>query len=100
MSTPDKKHVEYTKIIFTGVFLLTVAAVVIGCHLAYKLQDSTIMIAIISGVFAELATHTAVYAWKTKTINKTIILLDFINNLPDDVNTKEGIITAMINNIN
>lgn len=87
---------EWTKIMYLVIVILTIFVTLFACYVTIAFQDTTILTVLIGAVFAELATFSATYAWKTKSINKTKIIIDFINNLPDDVSTKEGIITAMI----
>lgn len=90
---------EWTKIMYLIIIILTVVVTIFSCYVTITFQDTTTLNILIGSVFAELATFSATYAWKTKTINKTRIIIDFINQLPDDVSSKEGIITSMINNI-
>lgn len=90
---------EWTKVIYTIVILITIFVTLFSCYVTIKFEDTTLLQILIGAVFAELATYSATYAWKTKSINKTHIIIDFINNLPDDVSTKEGIITAMISSM-
>lgn len=90
---------EWTKIIYAIVILLTIGISICACVATFKFGDTSIIITLITAIFAELGIYSATYAWKTKTINKTKILLDFINKLPDDVTTKENIIVTLISNM-
>lgn len=94
--TTGKPKREYTKIIFTAIVILTIFISLFTCYVTIRFEDTSLLGILIGAVFAELATYSATYAWKTKSINKTRIILEFINDLPDDVSSKEGIITAMI----
>ena len=90
---------EYTKVIYTWIVILTFFISIFTCYVTIKFEDTSLLGILISAVFVELATYSATYAWKTKSINKTRIILDFINDLPDDVSSKEGIITSMISSM-
>jgi hypothetical protein len=90
---------EYTKVIYTAIVILTIFVSIFTCYVTIRFEDTGLLGILIGAIFAELATYSATYAWKTKSINKTRIILDFINNLPDDVSTKEGIITSMISSM-
>lgn len=97
----DKKYpkFEWTKVMYLVIIILTVFVTIFTCYAVIKFQDMGTLNILIGSVFAELGVFSATYAWKTKSINKTRIILDFINGLPDDVSSKEGIITAMISSI-
>ena len=96
----NNKHIEWTKIVYTIILILTVFVTIFTCYVTIKFEDTSLLSILIGALFAELATYSATYAWKTKTINKTRIIIEFVNSLPDDVSSKEGIITAMISNLN
>jgi hypothetical protein len=100
MKNNKTKSFEWTKVIYTAVVVLTVFVTIFACYATIRFEDTSILQILIGAVFAELATYSATYAWKTKAINKTRIIIEFVNNLPDDISTKEGIITSMINNMN
>ena len=62
-------QVEFSKLIFWFVFLLTVGVTVFGCALMWRVGDTSGLAVLIPAVFAEFATATGFYYWKAKNEN-------------------------------
>ena len=65
-----KKKVEFSKIIFAGVSVLTLAITVFSCRMIWITMDTTALAYLIPAVFAEMATGTGFYYTKAKAENK------------------------------
>lgn len=65
-----KKKVEFSKIIFVGVSVLTVAITVFSCCLIWNTKDTSALAYLIPAVFAEMAAATGFYYTKAKVENK------------------------------
>lgn len=63
-------QIEFSKLIFWFVFLLTLGVTIFGCALMWKTGDTSALAYIIPAVFTEFATTTAFYYWKAKNENK------------------------------
>lgn len=63
-------QIEFSKLIFWFVFLLTLGVTIFGCALMWKTGDTSALAVIIPAVFAEFATTTAFYYWKAKNENR------------------------------
>lgn len=65
-----KKKVEFSKIIFVGVSVLTLAITVYSCCLIWITKDTSALAYLIPAVFAEMASATGFYYTKAKAENK------------------------------
>lgn len=65
-----KKKIEFSKIIFLGVSVLTLAITVFACLLIWETKDSSALAYLIPAVFTEMAAATGFYYSKAKTENK------------------------------
>ena len=65
-----KKKVEFSKLIFVGVSVLTVAITVFSCRMIWLTMDTSALAYLIPAVFAEMATATGYYYTKAKVENK------------------------------
>lgn len=65
-----KKKVEFSKIIFAGVSVLTLAITVFSCRMIWITMDTSALAYLIPAVFAEMATGTGFYYTKAKAENK------------------------------
>ena len=65
-----KKKVEFSKLIFVGVSVLTLAITVFSCRIIWLTMDPTALAYLIPAVFAEMAAATGFYFTKAKVENK------------------------------
>ena len=65
-----KKKVEFSKLIFIGVSILTVAITVFSCCMIWRTMDTSALAYLIPAVFAEMAAATGFYYTKAKVENK------------------------------
>ena len=65
-----KKKVEFSKLIFVGVSVLTLAITFFACRMIWITMDTSALAYLIPAVFAELASATAFYYTKAKAENK------------------------------
>lgn len=65
-----KKKVEFSKLIFVGVSVLTVAITVFSCYMIWITMDTSALAYLIPAVFAEMAAATGFYYTKAKVENK------------------------------
>ena len=65
-----KKKMEFSKIIFVGVSVLTVAITVFSCCMICITMDTSALAYLIPAVFAEMAAATGFYYTKAKVENK------------------------------
>lgn len=65
-----KKKVEFSKLIFVGVSVLTVAITVFSCRMIWLTMDTSALAYLIPAVFTEMASATGFYYTKAKTENK------------------------------
>lgn len=63
------KVIEFSKIIFVGVTILTVSVVVFSCVMIWRTQDLSPLAYLIPSVFVEMATATGYYYEKAKKEN-------------------------------
>ena len=65
-----KKKVEFSKLIFVGVSVLTLAITVFSCRVIWLTMDTSALAYLIPAVFAEMASATGFYYTKAKAENK------------------------------
>ena len=65
-----KKRFEFSKLIFAGVAIATIAVVVFSCRMIYVTGDLSTLAYLIPSVFAELATATGFYYRKAQKENE------------------------------
>lgn len=65
-----KKKVEFSKLIFVGVSVLTLAITVFSCRMIWITMDTSALAYLIPAVFAEMASATGFYYTKAKAENK------------------------------
>lgn len=65
-----KKKVEFSKLIFVGVSVLTLAITVFSCRMIWLTMDTSALAYLIPAVFAEMASATGFYYTKAKAENK------------------------------
>ena len=65
-----KKKVEFSKLIFVGVSVFTIAITVFSCRMIWITMDTTALAYLIPAVFAEMAAATGFYYTKAKVENK------------------------------
>ena len=65
-----KKKIEFSKLIFIGVSIVTVAITVFSCVIIWTTKDTTALAYLIPAVFAEMASATAFYYNKAQAENK------------------------------
>lgn len=66
----SRKKIEFSKLIFIGVSIATIAVVVFSCRMIYLTGDLSPLAYLIPSVFAELATATGFYYHKAKKENE------------------------------
>jgi len=64
------KKVEFSKLIFVGVSVVTVAIVLFSCRMIWITMDTSALAYLIPAVFAEMASATGFYYSKAKAENK------------------------------
>ena len=64
------KKLEFSKLIFICVSIGTVAITIFSCVMAWRTMDTSVLTYLIPSAFAELATGTGFYYWKSKADNK------------------------------
>ena len=65
-----RKKVEFSKLIFVGVSVLTVSIVAFSCYMIRVTMDTGPLAYLIPAVFTEMASATGFYYWKAKAENK------------------------------
>lgn len=65
-----RKKVEFSKLIFVGVSVLTLAITVFCCYMIWLTMDTSALAYLIPAVFTEMATGTGFYYSKAKAENK------------------------------
>ena len=65
-----KKKTEFSKLIFVGVSILTLAITVFACRIIWITMDTSALSYLIPAVFAEMASATGFYYSKAKAENK------------------------------
>ena len=65
-----KKKVEFSKLVFLGVSIVTIAITVFSCRMIWLTMDTSALAYLIPAVFAEMATGTGFYYSKAKAENK------------------------------
>jgi len=66
----EKKKVEFSKLIFVGVSIGTVAITIFSCVIIWRTMDTSALSYLIPAVFAEMASATGFYYTKAKAENK------------------------------
>lgn len=66
----SKKTVEFSKLIFIAVSVLTVAITVFSCCMIWRTMDTSALAYLIPAIFAEMAAATGFYYSKAKAENK------------------------------
>lgn len=65
-----RKKVEFSKLVFVGVSVLTLAITVFSCRMIWLTMDTSALAYLIPAVFTEMATGTGFYYSKAKAENK------------------------------
>ena len=65
-----KKKVEFSKLVFLGVSIVTIAITVFSCRVIWLTMDTSALAYLIPAVFAEMASATGFYYSKAKAENK------------------------------
>lgn len=65
-----KKKVEFSKLVFLGVSIATIAITVFSCRMIWLTMDTSALAYLIPAVFAEMASATGFYYTKAKAENK------------------------------
>lgn len=66
----EKKKVEFSKLVFMGVSIVTIAITVFSCRMIWLTMDTSALAYLIPAVFAEMASTTGFYYTKAKAENK------------------------------
>ena len=66
----EKKKVEFSKLVFLGVSIVTIAITVFSCRMIWITMDTSALAYLIPAVFAEMASATGFYYTKAKAENK------------------------------
>lgn len=72
-----KKKLEFSKLIFVGVSVLSVAITVFSCRMVWITMDTSVLAYLIPAVFAEMAAATGFYYTKAKTENKIKLMAQY-----------------------
>lgn len=72
-----KKKIEFSKIIFIGVSVATIAITVFSCLIIWQTKDTTALAYLIPAVFAEMAAATGFYYTKAKAENKIKLMAQY-----------------------
>lgn len=70
----ERKKVEFSKLIFLGVSIVTIAITVFSCRVIWLTMDTSALAYLIPAVFAEMASATGFYYSKAKAENKIKIM--------------------------
>ena len=70
----ERKKVEFSKLIFLGVSIVTIAITVFSCRMIWLTMDTSALAYLIPAVFAEMASATGFYYTKAKAENKIKIM--------------------------
>ena len=65
-----KKKAEFSKLVFLGVSIVTIAITVFSCRMIWITMDTSALAYLIPAVFAEMASATGFYYTKAKAENK------------------------------
>ena len=65
-----KKKVEFSKLVFLGVSIVTIAITVFSCRMIWLTMDTSALAYLIPAVFTEMASATGFYYTKAKAENK------------------------------
>lgn len=66
----ERKKVEFSKLIFLGMSIVTIAITVFSCRVIWLTMDTSALAYLIPAVFAEMASATGFYYSKAKAENK------------------------------
>lgn len=69
-----KKKLEFSKLVFLGVSIVTIAITVFSCRMIWLTMDTSALAYLIPAVFAEMASATGFYYTKAKAENKIKIM--------------------------
>lgn len=78
-----KKKVEFSKLVFLGVSIVTIAITLFSCRIIWLTMDTSALAYLIPAVFAEMASATGFYYTKAKAENK--IKLMALNGIQAEV---------------
>ena len=88
--TAAKRKMEFSKIIFIGVSVLTLAVTVFSCAVIWRTMDTTALAYLIPAVFAEMASATGFYYSKAKAENKIKLSRSGAPEPPEDSDEAVG----------
>lgn len=77
-------NIEFSKLIFWFVFLLTLGVTVFSCTIVWRTNDTSVLTVLIPLVFTEFATATGFYYWKARTENKLKIMKKYKLDIDKD----------------
>ena len=87
----SRKKIEFSKLIFIGVSILTVSTTLFSCCMIWITKDTSALAYLIPAVFAEMASATGFYYTKAKAENKIKLMAQHgIQPEASDFNTEEG----------
>lgn len=72
-----KKKIEFSKLIFMGVSVATIAITVFSCRIIWLTMDTTALAYLIPAVFTEMAAATGFYYTKAKAENKIKLMAQY-----------------------
>lgn len=83
-----KKKVEFSKLVFLGVSIVTIAITLFSCRIIWLTMDTSALAYLIPAVFAEMASATGFYYTKAKAENKIkLMALNGVQPEASDFNT-------------
>jgi len=71
------KKTEFSKLIFIGVSVLTVAVTLFSCFMIWETKDTSALAYLIPAVFTEMAAATGFYYNKAKAENKIKLMASY-----------------------
>ena len=77
-------QIEFSKLIFWLVFLMTLSVSVFACALMWHTGDTSGLMYLIPAIFAEFATATGFYYWKAKNENHIKLLKKYKLDITKD----------------
>lgn len=98
-----KKKVETSKFIVFFMMIMTLLVVGFSLFQMYKCETIEPLVYIIPATFAELATGTGFYYWKTKSENKLKITLGAIDQLSSKTELSDNdvrVLEALLQSLN
>ena len=85
--TGTEQKIEFSKLIFIGVSVVTIATLIFSFVMIWKTMDTTALAYLIPAVFAEAASATGFYYAKAKAENKIKLMKQYNITLDEEQNS-------------